>query len=107
MVKKKIATVVLILGLLLSARGVAYSGWSPNTDDFGPTVVQGHPWGEEPHTPSSPYAPSSYRPGSRGGLPNLDNYPVFINFVVRFYVNYVIKHVRVGQSSVTQNRKKD
>jgi hypothetical protein len=105
--KKKTVTIVLILGMLLSAGGIAYSGWGPNTDDFGPIVVQGHPWGEEPHTPSSPNGSSSYRPGSGGGLPNPDNYPVFTNFVIRFYINYVIKHTRVGQSSVSQNRKKD
>jgi hypothetical protein len=105
--KKKFVTLILILGMLISAGGIAYSGWGPSTYDFGPIVIDAHPWGEEPHTPSSPYAPSSYRPGSGGGLPNLDNYPVFTNFVVRFYINYVIKHVRVGQSSVTQNRKKD
>ena len=105
--KKKTVTVVLILGMLLSAGGIAYSGWGPTTNDFGPIVLGAHPWGEEPHTPSSPYAPSSYRPSSGAGLSNLDNYPVFTNFVVRFYLNYVVKHVKDGLSSITQNRKRD
>ena len=102
--KKKTFTVVLILLILLTATGLTYSGWGPYTDDFGPIVVQGHPWGEEPHSTNDP---PSYSPGSGGGSPTQSNIPVFTNFAVKFYLKYVVKGMKNGQSSIRNNRKGD
>lgn len=101
--KKKIVTVVLILVILLTTSGLTYSGWGPVVSDFGSIIVSapGHPWGEPIQDTTNP---PCYRPNSGGGSPNFTA-PTFTNFVLQFYLKYVVKKVLQGQNYVQKLRK--
>jgi len=107
--KKKSVAVVLILGILIFSTGAAYSDWAPITNKFGPIVFQGppgdgHPWGDSGHTNNNnndtfPY----YRAGSGSGYPDLMNAPTFTNFVLQFYLRYVVKQKTLSQSFIQKD----
>lgn len=103
--KKKIVTGVMVLLIFLTTTGPIHSNWGPTYDDFGPIVIGGHPWGDNTNTPPPPSPP--HNPGIGGGSPRADNVPVITNFVVQFYLKYVVKWMKNGQRPVTFNRKSD
>jgi len=99
--RKKAVTVVLILGILLTFTGTAFSDWVPIRNKFGPIIeCPGHPWGESTHSNNGSYAPTGYGSGAGGGYHNLFIVPVFNNFTVRFYFNYIIKKQKDEQSFI-------
>jgi len=106
MTKKSVTIALIILGFLIFSAGSAYSSWFPN---FGPIVFQGppgdgHPWGESGHTSNDNHFPAYYRPASGSDYPDFMSAPTFSNFVLQFYLRYVIKQEMRGQSSI-RNRK--
>ena len=97
--RKKSVAVALILGILILSVGTAYSAWGPKANKFGPLVIQGHPWGESNH---NTYPPPGYRPSSGSGCEEFIVAPVFTNFVLQFYLKYVVKQEMGRQSSTTR-----
>ncbi len=102
--KRKSVAFALMVVLLLSFAGPAFSSWGLKSKNFGPIVVQGHPWGESSR---SIYTPTLYRPGYGGGIPEFFPAPGFINFVVQFYVRYVVKQQMEGQRFTHRYRNGD
>jgi len=98
--KKKTVTIVLILVILLITSGLSYSGGGPKTYNFGPVVIQGHPWGENNHTANPP---NCVRSSSGGDFPDLATTPTLTSFAVKFYLNYVVKKTMEGQSSIRKH----
>ena len=99
--KKKTVIVVLILVILFTTSGLSYPGWGPITSNFGPIVIEGHPWGEPLQNSNNP---PCYSPGSGGGYPSFSA-PTFTNFALQFYLKYVVKKAMQGQSSVQKPKK--
>jgi hypothetical protein len=101
--RRKTMWVLLVLVILLAFTGSAHSGrgWGIKTDDFGVVVVSApaHPWGEQAGRSNN--SPSSYRPGSGGGSVGA---PTYADFVVQFFVRYVVKQRVDGWSSRLNNR---
>ncbi len=104
--RKKSLTVVLILSILILAAGSAYSNWGPKKYEFGPIVIQGHPWGESTHSNNGTYAPPGYRPGAGAGFQDLVT-TIITNFTVQFYLKYVVKGKKDGQSSIRYNNRSE
>lgn len=101
--QKRAVTVVLILGILLTFTGPAFSARGPKIVKLGPTVIHGHPWGESIR--SMDY-PALYRPGSGAGFQDMV-ITTITNFTVQFYLKYVVKGKKDGQSSVRYNGKSE
>jgi len=97
--KKKVVAVVLILGILLTFTGPAY----PKKNKFGPIVIQGHPWGD--YSRSTNTTPC-YRPGAGAGFQDLIT-TIITNFTVQFYLKYVTKGKKDGQSSIRYRSKSE
>ena len=102
---KKSLTVVLMSAILLTFTGSAYSGWGPKKDKFGPIVIEAHPWGDCSNSRSID-TPPSYRPGLGAGFQDFV-ITVTTSFTVHFYLNYVVKDKKDGQSSIRYNGKSD
>ena len=98
--KQKSLRVVLVLVILLTSTGAAYSEWGIKVDKFGPIVIQGHPWGE---FSSSTSTPPSYKPASGSGFDDYLGTPSITNFVLRFYYNYIAKKASSGQRFAKKN----
>jgi len=101
--KKKVVAVVLILGILLTFTGPAYSGWGPKKNKFGPIVIQGHPWGESSRSTNTT---PCYRSGAGAGFQDLIT-TIITNFTVQFYLKYVTKAKKDGQSSIRYHSKSE
>lgn len=101
--RKRVVTVVLILGILLTFTGPAFSARGPKIVKPGPTVIQDHPWGESGHTG---YTLPCYRAGSSAGFQDMV-IAIITNFTVQFYFKYVVKGKKDGQSSVRYNGKSE
>ena len=104
--RKKTVAVALIVGILLAFTGSAFSGWGPKTNKFGPIVTdpKAHPWGDSGHRANTP---PCYRPGPGAGYQDLIIVPVFTNFTVQFYLKYVVKGKKDGQSSIRYHGKSE
>ncbi len=100
--RKKSLTIILILSILILFVGSAYSGWSPKNNTFGPIVIKGHPWGDSGHSSNGNDNPPYYGPGSGNGYPDFMGAPTFTNFVLQFYLSYVVKKAMEEQSSTRQ-----
>lgn len=88
-------TAALILVLLLVFTASALSSGGPKPNKYGPIVILGHPWGEYERTT---YTPTCYRPGPTGGSSSgFFPAPAVANFVVEFYMKYVVKRQTDGQ----------
>lgn len=99
--RKKSLMLVLMLILLLAFAGSAFSGGGPGPRRYGPLVVEGHPWGEYGR---DSYDPPCYRPGtSETGYTSFSHVPSITNFVVEFYVRYVVKQQMEGQAFDIRN----
>ena len=96
-------TIVLILSILILAAGSAYSNWGPKKYKFGPIVIQGHPWGESSRSTNTT---PCYRPGAGAGFQDLIT-TIITNFTVQFYLKYVTKGKKDGQSSIRYHSKSE
>jgi hypothetical protein len=101
--RKRVVTVVLILGIFLTFTGPAFSAWGPKIVKPGPTVIYAHPWGESGHTG---YTPPCYRAGSGAGFRDMVIAKI-TNFTAQFYLKYVAKEKKDGQSSIRYNDKSE
>ena len=103
--RRRIVGLFLMLVILLAFTGSVHSGqgWGIRADEFGPIVVNGHPWGDYQH--SRPDAPAVYRPNPGNRYGGFMFAPTFTNFAVHFYVNYVIKQKLDGQKPAWYNGK--
>ncbi|MGB8658503.1 MAG: hypothetical protein WCE90_12085 [Candidatus Zixiibacteriota bacterium] len=102
--RKQIAVMAVVLGVLLASWGPCYSGWGPRAGRYGLVVIEAHPWGEEPHTTN---VPSCDRRSPGGDLPSLISVPALTNFTVQFYLKHVVKKAARAQSSVKARAKSD
>lgn len=101
--RKRVVTVVLILGILLTFTGPAFSARGPKSNKFGPIVILGHPWGESVQNIDTS---SCYRSGAGAGFQDMV-IAIITNFTVQFYFKYVVKGKKDGQSSVRYNGKSE
>jgi hypothetical protein len=93
--RKRRLTAALILVMLLVFTASAFSSGGPRPNKYGPIVILGHPWGEYERTT---YTPACYRPSPTGGSSSgIFPAPGLTNFVVQFYMNYVVKQQTEGQ----------
>ncbi len=96
--RKRRLTAALILALLLVFTASAFSSGGPRPNNYGPIVILGHPWGEYERTT---YTPTCYRPSPTGGSSSgFFPAPGLTNFVVQFYMSYVVKQQTDGQTLV-------
>jgi hypothetical protein len=99
--KRQIVKLFLLLVILLAFTGSAYSdrGWGIVVDEFGPIVVSApaHPWGENMNR--SVHNPPCYRSGSGGSSGGLYHVPLSTDFVMRFFLDYVVNKEIRGFSS--------
>jgi hypothetical protein len=103
--RKKAVTVVLIMGILLTFTGTAFSDWIPIRNKFGPITIESpaHPWGESDYSNNDSYAPPGYPSHSGAGYNNLFIGPVFTNFTLQFYFKYIIKKQKDGPGLIGLN----
>ena len=92
--RKKSLTAALILVILLAFGASAFPSGGPGTHGYGPIVILGHPWGEY----------QCYRPGPVGNSSS-DFFPApsVTDFVVEFYLRYVVKRQIEGHSFIRRH----
>jgi hypothetical protein len=99
--RKKSLRVALIVVVLLAFGAPAFPGQGPGTHGYGPIVILGHPWGEYQRTTQTP---PCYRPGPTGSSSSsFFPAPWVTDFVVEFYLRYVVKRQTEGQSFIRQH----
>jgi hypothetical protein len=99
--RKKSLTAAVILVMLIALVPSAFPSGGPGTHGYGPIVILGHPWGEYQRTAQTP---PCYRPGPVGSSSySFSPAPSVTDFVVQFYLRYVVKRQTEGQSFIRQH----
>jgi hypothetical protein len=100
MIKKAVSTTLALIFVLALASSAFCGGGPKFNDNYGPIVILGDPWDEYKRSTSEP---PCLRPGPTAGSGGLFHAPAYTNFVVEFYLRYVIKQENDGRSISWRN----